>query len=110
MRARDCFLRRLGERSGGRVDRTVHAYLHVAIPLGISLTEMERCVNDLVALGLIEANPGFERLVRLTPLGVAACKEIGMAEITLADSREETTEWHGFIIPRNLRTQIERIG
>ena len=37
-------------RTGGRIDRTMHAYLHIAIPLGLPLPEMVRCINDLTGL------------------------------------------------------------
>ncbi len=106
MRQRDCFLRRLHERVDGRIDRTVHAYLHIAIPLLLPRGEMERCINDLIALGLIEADPGFAHLIRLTPRGITACEEIGTVESAVFDPRENTVEWHGFAVPRDMYADL----
>jgi hypothetical protein len=77
MRARDRFLLHLYDRTGGRTDHTVHAYLHVAKPLALSLAEMRMRVDTLIDAGLIEADPGFDRLIRLTPAGVAICARRG---------------------------------
>jgi hypothetical protein len=76
MGANDRFLMRVYDRTGGRADRTVHAYLHVAKPLALSLAEMRMRVETLIDAGLIEADPGFDRLIRLTPVGVSACARL----------------------------------
>jgi hypothetical protein len=76
MRANDRFLMHLYERTGGRVDCTVHAYLHIAKPLALSLAEMQMRVETLIDAGLIEADPEFDRLIRLTPSGIAACARL----------------------------------
>ncbi len=73
MRAHDQFLMRLYERTGGRTDRTLHAYLHIARPLALSLAETRACLAALVGAELIEADPEFDRLIRLTPVGAATC-------------------------------------
>jgi len=66
MHAATDFLKRLHERTGGRTDRTLHAYLHIAKPLGLTVAEMQVTVGDLIAHGLVEVDPGFDRLIRLT--------------------------------------------
>jgi hypothetical protein len=73
MRANDRFLMHVYDRTNGRTDRTIHAYLHIAKPLALSLAEMRMRVETLIDAGLIEADPGFDRLIRLTPVGVATC-------------------------------------
>jgi hypothetical protein len=73
MRANDWFLMHIYDRTGGRTDRTLHAYLHVAKPLALSLAEVRMRIEILIDAGLIEADPGFDRLIRLTPAGVATC-------------------------------------
>lgn len=83
MRANDRFLMHLYERTGGRVDCTLHAYLHVAKPLALSLPEMRMRVETLIDAGLFEADPGFDRLIRLTPSGVAACARLVAVDAVL---------------------------
>lgn len=102
MCARDRFLRGLYERTGGRTDRTVHAYLHVAIPHEISLAEMRAAVAALADAGLVEVDPGFDRLIRLTPAGVAACQGVGTADRAAPAAREPVVTWHGFAVPREM--------
>ena len=90
----------------GEIDRTMHAYLHIAIPLGISLIEMERCITDLIAHDLIEADPGFDRLIRLTPRGVTASEAFATREIVASDMRETVVEWHGFAVPHDIYAHL----
>jgi hypothetical protein len=71
MDAKDRFLTQLYERADGRIDRTVHSYLHVAKPLAYSIIQMQANADALIAEGMIEADPGYNRLIRLTPFGVA---------------------------------------
>ncbi len=73
MHAKERFLIQLFERTDGRIDRTLHAHLHVARRLGLSLAETQACVHALVGEGLIEADAMFDSLIWLTPKGVAAC-------------------------------------
>lgn len=72
MQRRERFFVRLYARAEGRMDRTVHAHRHIGLPLGFSLAETDGCAHELVARGLVEADPALERLIRLTPRGVAA--------------------------------------
>lgn len=73
MRARDRFPRKLFEQTGGRTDRTVHALLHVARPLALSPDETRAAITALIRDGLIGVDPMFDRLIWLTPAGLAAC-------------------------------------
>jgi hypothetical protein len=56
------------------IDRTVHSYLHVAKPLALSMVEMQASTGALIEGGMIEADPGYDRLIRLTPVGAAVCR------------------------------------
>jgi len=85
MRAKDRFLMALYRRSGGRIDRTFHAYLHIAKPLALSEREARHHLDLLLDKGLIEADPGFDRLIRLTPAGVGACACAGTADVAVRE-------------------------
>ncbi len=98
MRQRDRFLARLYARAAGRIDRTLHAHRHIGHPLGLSPAEMERSTHDLIALGLIEADPGFDRLIRLTPAGVAAGAEACAILTATGDREEQPMVWRGFAV------------
>ncbi len=106
MRQRDRFLAKLYARAGGRIDRTMHCRLHIALPLGLSVAETERCVHDLIALGWIEADPGFDRLIRLTPLGVAAEEELALHRTPPDAPEERIRTWRGFAVPSEMYGQL----
>jgi hypothetical protein len=74
MRAQDRFLLELYRRTEGRSDRTVHAHLHIAKPLHLSEREATSSIRMLVREGLIATDPMFDRLICLTPTGIAACE------------------------------------
>jgi hypothetical protein len=98
MGANDRFLMRAYDRTGGRADRTVHAYLHVAKPLALSLAEMRMRVETLIHTGLIEADPGFDRLIRLTPVGVSTCARLVAVDAVLPASPSPVVPVPSFII------------
>jgi hypothetical protein len=77
MHAKDRFLIQLFERADGRTDRTFHSHLHIAGPLGLSRAEARASVAVLLREGLIAADPMFDRLIALTPAGIAACTRRG---------------------------------
>ncbi len=87
MDANTRFLTQLYERAGGRIDRTVHSYLHVAKPLAFSMVEMQASANALIEEGMIEADLGYNRLIRLTPRGAAVCRRTHVVE-TIAKANE----------------------
>ncbi len=88
MDAKSRFLTQLYERAGGRIDRTMHSYLHVAKPLALSMVEMQASANALIEEGMIEADPGYNRLIRLTPLGATVCCCMHVVE-TIAPKTDE---------------------
>jgi hypothetical protein len=98
MRANDRFLTQLYHRTGGRVDRTVHAYLHVAKPLALSLAEMRMRVETLIDAGLIEADPGFDRLIRLTPVAAAACARLFAVDAVIPASPSPLARIPPFVV------------
>ncbi len=75
MRARERFLMELYRRAEGRRDRTIHAHLHVAKPLHLSEAEARAAIAALLRDGLIEADAMYDRLIWLTPRGIAACEQ-----------------------------------
>lgn len=81
MDAKNRFLTQLYERAGGRIDRTVHSFLHVAKPLAFSMVEMQASADTLCEEGMIEADPGYDRLIRLTPRGAAVCRRTHIVEM-----------------------------
>lgn len=64
---------RLYERAGGQANRTLHSHRHIAGPLGLSHADTRISVAALLREGLIAVDPMFDRLIALTPAGVAAC-------------------------------------
>lgn len=105
MRAHDRFLTKLYEQTLGRVDRTVHAYRHIAIPLGLSLAEMQECVAALIDRGLVEVDPELDRLIRLTPMGVSV-HEQRSAGVTAADLSDAIVYWRGFAVPSDMYVHL----
>ncbi len=81
--AQDRFLRQLFDRTGGRIDQTVHAVLHVARPLALSPAETDASIRALVRAGLSGVDSMFDRLIWLTPAGAAACTRLSATDIVL---------------------------
>lgn len=86
MRTQDRFLMELYRRTEGRSDRTVHAHLHIAKPLRLSEMEATSRVRMLVRAGLIATDPMFDRLIFLTPSGIAACERQRAEGIVVDDT------------------------
>ena len=86
MGAQDRFLRELYRRTEGRSDRTVHAYLHVGKQLRLSEMETAFSITMLVREGLIARDSMFDRLIWLTPTGIAACEQRHMGNTLVHDA------------------------
>ena len=91
MRAQDRFLMELYRRTEGRSDRTVHAHLHVAKPLRLSEMEATSSIRMLLREGLIATDPMFERLIFLTPSGIAACERQQTGDMVVHDTPARDT-------------------
>lgn len=66
MRMTERVLAQLIARTGGRCDRTIHIHRHITHPLGLSEREVAASVVMLREGGVIEADPMFPSLIRLT--------------------------------------------
>jgi hypothetical protein len=76
----------LYRRTDGRSDRTVHAHLHIAMPLHLSEKEVQSSITLLVREGSIATDPMFDRLIFLTPTGIAACELRTIADTAAHDA------------------------
>ena len=77
---------------GGRIDKRAK-YRHLAELV------VERHASSLLSRAL-------DHLIRLTPRGIAAYAEIGTADVAGSDPRENTVEWHGFAVPRDMYADL----
>jgi hypothetical protein len=106
MDTKERFLTQLFERTDGRIDRTLHAYLHIAKPLRLSLTETQACVHALVEDGLIEADAMFDSLIWLTPKGVAVCRRCLATDAVVADNPSTTEPLGSLVAPYGVPAQF----